>query len=106
MPDPSFTRLLMSNTLSGGPNSGLPSRSVTGTRYMIRPVEPETYRSKWSMRAPYGKGVAYYELNGRGVVFVTTPGFFLEALDAETGKPLGNPGAPFIGPIVLVRSPA
>jgi quinoprotein glucose dehydrogenase len=57
-------------------------------------VEPPTYRSKYSMRASYGKGIAYYELNGRGVVFITTPGFFLVALDAETGKPLENWGRP------------
>jgi quinoprotein glucose dehydrogenase len=57
-------------------------------------VEPETYRSKYSMRAPYGKGVAYTEINGKGVVIISTPGFFLVALDAETGKPLENWGRP------------
>ena len=55
-------------------------------------VEPETFRSKYSMRSPYGKGVAYGELNGRGVIYMATPGFFLIALDAETGKPLENWG--------------
>ena len=40
------------------------------------------------MRSNHGKGVAYARINGRGVVFVTTPGFFLHALDAKTGKPL------------------
>ena len=44
------------------------------------------------MRAAYGKGVAYHEINGRGVVYIATPGFFLFALDAETGKPLENWG--------------
>jgi quinoprotein glucose dehydrogenase len=57
-------------------------------------VEPETYRSKYSMRSPYGKGVAYHEIDGRGVVFIATPGFFLIALDAETGQPLPNWGRP------------
>jgi quinoprotein glucose dehydrogenase len=57
-------------------------------------VEPETYRSKYSMRAPYGKGVAYTEINGKGVVIISTPGFFLVALDADTGKPLENWGRP------------
>src|SRR5262245_65809671 len=57
-------------------------------------VEPETARSKYSMRAAYGKGIAYAEINGKGVVFITTPGFFLFALDAETGKPLPNWGKP------------
>jgi quinoprotein glucose dehydrogenase len=55
-------------------------------------VEPETFRSKYSMRASYGKGIAYHEINGRGVVFIATPGFFLIALDAETGRPLENWG--------------
>ena len=57
-------------------------------------VEPETYRSKYSMRSAYGKGVAYHEINGRGVVYIATPGFFLVALDADTGKPLENWGRP------------
>jgi glucose dehydrogenase len=55
-------------------------------------VEPETFRSKYSMRTAYGKGVAYGEVNGKGVVYIATPGFFLVALDAETGKPLPNWG--------------
>jgi glucose dehydrogenase len=54
-------------------------------------VEPETFRSQYSMRAAYGKGVAYAEVEGRGeVVYISTPGFFLFALDANTGKPLEN----------------
>jgi quinoprotein glucose dehydrogenase len=44
------------------------------------------------MRAPYGKGVAYHEIDGRGVVYIATPGFFLVALDADTGRPLQNWG--------------
>ena len=40
------------------------------------------------MRSNHGKGVTYARINGRGVVFITTPGFFLHALDAKTGKPL------------------
>jgi len=57
-------------------------------------VEPETFRSEYSMRSPYGKGVAYAEIDGRGVVYITSPGFFLFALDAETGQPLENWGRP------------
>ena len=57
-------------------------------------VEPKTFRSRYSMRASYGKGVAYGEVDGRGVVYITTPGFFLFALDAETGQPLENWGRP------------
>ena len=50
--------------------------------------EPLTPRHEYSMRSNHGKGVAYTKINGRGVVLVTTPGFFLHALDAKTGKPL------------------
>jgi quinoprotein glucose dehydrogenase len=75
-----------------GPNRHVVSIDPTSGKLLWSWVEPPTYRSKYSMRASYGKGVAYYELNGRGVVFVTTPGFFLVALDAETGQPLPNWG--------------
>ena len=57
-------------------------------------VEPPTYRSKYSMRTAYGKGIAYSEINGKGVIFISTPGFFLFALDADTGQPLANWGRP------------
>ncbi len=50
--------------------------------------EPTTARLEYSMRANHGKGVAYARVNGRGVVFITTPAFFLHALDAKTGRPL------------------
>jgi quinoprotein glucose dehydrogenase len=77
-----------------GPKRHVVSIDPTSGKLLWSWVEPETYRSKYSMRASYGKGVAYYELNGRGVVFIATPGFFLVALDAETGKPLENWGRP------------
>ena len=48
-----------------------------------------------SPRQAYGKGVAYAEVNGRGVIYVTSPGFFLWALDAKTGRPLENWGSEF-----------
>ena len=54
--------------------------------------EPETVRHLRSPRQAYGKGVAYAEVNGRGVIFVTSPAFFLWALDAKTGRPLENWG--------------
>ncbi|HIF86039.1 MAG TPA: hypothetical protein EYQ30_04320 [Gammaproteobacteria bacterium] len=56
--------------------------------------EPNTFRWEYSMRAAWGKGVAYAEIDGRGVVFIVTPAFFLYALDANTGAPLENWGAP------------
>ena len=57
-------------------------------------TEPNTFRYEYSMRKGYGKGIAYGEIDGRGVVYITTPGFFLHALDAETGQPLENWGKP------------
>ena len=54
--------------------------------------EPETPRHAYSMRSNHGKGVAYTRINGRGVILVTTPGFFLHALDAKTGQPIDNWG--------------
>lgn len=56
--------------------------------------EPPTIRHQRSPRQAYGKGVAYAEVDGRGVVYITTPGFFLWALDAKTGRPLENWGEP------------
>jgi glucose dehydrogenase len=54
--------------------------------------EPETPRHAYSMRSNHGKGVAFTRINGRGVILVTTPGFFLHALDAKTGQPIPNWG--------------
>lgn len=56
--------------------------------------EPETMRYLRSPRADFGKGVAYAEVDGRGVVYVTSPAFFLWALDAKTGRPLESWGKP------------
>jgi glucose dehydrogenase len=50
--------------------------------------EPLTPRHEYSMRSNHGKGVAYAKINGKSVVLVTTPGYFLHALDAKTGKPI------------------
>jgi len=58
-------------------------------------TEPNTHRHEYSMRKGYGKGVAYADVPGRGgVVFISTPGFFLWALDADTGQPLEDWGEP------------
>ncbi len=56
--------------------------------------EPETMRYLRSPRADFGKGVAYSEVDGRGVIFITTTSYFLWALDAKTGQPLENWGTP------------
>ena len=55
-------------------------------------TEPNTHRWEYSMRTGYGKGIAYGEVDGRGVVYISTPAFFLHALDAETGRPLEDWG--------------
>ena len=56
--------------------------------------EPHTTRFDRGMRNGYGKGVAYGEVDGRGVIYIITPAFFLHALDAKTGEPLENWGTP------------
>ncbi|MDA1369913.1 MAG: hypothetical protein O2971_04005 [Proteobacteria bacterium] len=56
--------------------------------------EPNTPRAAYSMRADYGKGVAYAEIDGRGVILIISPAFFLTALDAKTGIPLEDWGKP------------
>ncbi len=56
--------------------------------------EPKTARYDYSMRKGYGKGISYAEIDGRGVIFIVSPAFFLHALDAETGLPLENWGSP------------
>ena len=55
------------------------------------------WRMKWnprwqaSTRKNYGKSVAYAEVEGRGVIFLITPGYYLVALDAITGQPIPHP---------------
>jgi len=81
--------------------------TVAGSRRQVIALDPETGETLWtfrepnttrherSMRAAYGKGVAYADVPGRGgVVFISSPGFILWALDAKTGRPLENWGEP------------
>ena len=80
--------------------------TVATTRRQVVAIDPDTGETIWAFREPetvrflrsprrsYGKGVAYAEVNGRGVIYITTPAFFLWALDAKTGRPLENWGAP------------
>ncbi len=56
--------------------------------------EPDTGRWEYSMRADYGKGVGYANIDGRDIIYTISPAFFLTALDAETGKPLEGFGEP------------
>ena len=74
--------------------------TVSGPRRNVVAIDPKTGESLWayrlpntgrweySMRASYGKGIAYDRIDGRGVIYISTPGFFLDALDAQTGRPL------------------
>ncbi|MDE0083783.1 MAG: PQQ-binding-like beta-propeller repeat protein [Gammaproteobacteria bacterium] len=71
--------------------------------------EPHTTRWERSTRRGHGKGVAYAEVDGRGVIFVATPAFFLHALDAETGRHIEGwgsavplPGFPETGVVDLL----
>ena len=80
--------------------------TVAGQRRQVVSIDPATGETLWTFREPetmrylrsprtdFGKGVAYAEVDGSGVVFVTSPAFFLWALDAETGRPLEGWGRP------------
>ena len=80
--------------------------TVAGQRRTVVAIDPSTGETVWTYREPhttryergmrnnYGKGVAYAEVDGRGVIFTSSPGFFLHALDAKTGRPLENWGKP------------
>ena len=72
-------------------------------------VEPETFRWEYSMRKNHGKGVAYGEIDGRAVVYLVSPAFFLHALWADTGEhvegfggPVGVDGFPDSGVVDLL----
>jgi quinoprotein glucose dehydrogenase len=79
--------------------------TVAGTRRTVAAIDPATGETLWTFREPhterwarsprqnYGRGVAYGELDGRGVIYLVTPAFFLHALDAKTGQPLEGFGA-------------
>jgi quinoprotein glucose dehydrogenase len=78
--------------------------SVAGARRTVVAIDPATGETLWtwrmrptkrwemSMRQNYGKGVAYDVVEGRGRIYVVDPGFFLIALDAETGRPVESFG--------------
>ena len=80
--------------------------TVAGTRRTVVAMDPgtgeilwtyrEPHTTRWdrSMRQNYGKGVAYDEIDGRGVIYYTSPAFFLHALDAKTGRHVENFGSP------------
>ena len=78
-------------TVSGQRRQVVAIDAATGeTLWTFR--EPATMRYLRSPRTDFGKGVAYAEVDGRGVIYVTSPAFFLWALDARTGDPLDGWG--------------
>ena len=78
--------------------------SVAGTRRTAVAIDPATGETLWTFREPhtkrwedsmrkdYGKGVAYAEVDGRGMIYLVTPAFFMHALDPETGRPIESFG--------------
>jgi quinoprotein glucose dehydrogenase len=78
--------------------------TVAGSRRTVVAIDPATGETVWTFREPtskrwedsmrkdYGKGVAYGEIDGRGVIYVVTPAFLLHALDAETGRKIESFG--------------
>ena len=74
--------------------------TVAGARRTVVAIDPTTGETLWTFRGPptkrwedsmrenYGKGVAYERVNGQGRIYVVTPGFFLHALEADTGYPI------------------
>ena len=80
--------------------------TVAGQRRQVVAIDPATGETLWTFREPetmrylrsprtdFGKGVAYAKVDGRSVIYVTTPAYFLWALDARTGRPLPNWGTP------------
>jgi quinoprotein glucose dehydrogenase len=95
--------------------------TVLGQRRQVVAIDPDTGETRWTFREPdtmrylrsprtdFGKGVAYAQVDGRGVIFISTPAFFLWALDAKTGRPLENwgrkvplPGWPESGAVDMI----
>ncbi len=78
--------------------------SVAGTRRTAVAIDPATGETLWTFREPhtkrwedsmrkdYGKGVAYAEVDGRGMIYLVTPAFFMHALDPDTGHPIESFG--------------
>lgn len=78
--------------------------AVAGQRRTVVAIDPATGETLWmwrmkpnprwqaSTRKNYGKGVAWAEVDGRDVIYLITPGYYLVALDAETGRPIPHFG--------------
>ena len=78
--------------------------TVAGQRRTVVAIDPGTGETLWmwrmkenprweaSTRKNYGKSVAYAEIDGRDVIYLITPGYYLVSLDASTGQPLPHFG--------------
>ena len=78
--------------------------TVAGKRRTVVCIDPATGETLWmwrpkpnprwedTTRKNYGQGVAYANVDGRDVIYVVTAGFYLVALDAETGHPIPHFG--------------
>ena len=74
--------------------------TVAGQRRSVVTIDPGSGETLWmwrmrdnprwetSTRKNYGKSVAYAKVDGRGIIYTITPGYYLVALDAETGQPI------------------
>lgn len=59
--------------------------------WMWRPTEGQRFAA--APRKGSGKGLSYYNGGGQEVIFTITPGYYLVALDANTGDPVRTFGA-------------
>ena len=78
--------------------------TVAGERRTVACIDPATGETLWiwrmrdnprweaSTRQNYGKGVAFADVDGRPVIYLITPGYYLVALDADTGRPVPHFG--------------
>ncbi|MDZ7668013.1 MAG: PQQ-binding-like beta-propeller repeat protein [Gammaproteobacteria bacterium] len=74
--------------------------AVAGQRRSVVSIDPATGETLWmwrmkenprwqkSTRKNYGKGVAWARVKGRDVIYVITPGYYMAALDADSGRPI------------------
>jgi glucose dehydrogenase len=88
---------------------------LAGSRRAVVSIDAATGETLWVWRMPdnprwaasprqnYGKSVHYEVVDGRGLVFMTTPGFWLVALEAETGLPVEGWGGDGNGIVDLLE---
>ena len=77
---------------------------MAGQRRTVVAIEPETGETLWMWRMPenprwqastrknYGKGLAYARVDDKDVLYLITPGYYMVALDPDTGTPISSFG--------------